>query len=170
MLMPGIVMWPPTRYTARMPNVNSTRLRSSGIAKMFFRLSIAFLPACRGLLLGSRDHFRHATRRGNLLGRRSAELVRAHGQGLRDLATSENLHRCAAQLDQAALAEELRRHRRSGVEHLSKQIQIAPRVFDRKGVVKPALGHAAVRRHLPPLEPAFKPKPRSGLGPFVARG
>ena len=41
---PGTVMWCPTRYTASMPSVNSTRLRRSETVKMFFRLS--FTTSC----------------------------------------------------------------------------------------------------------------------------
>ena len=36
---PGVGMWCPMRNTPSNPSVNSTRLRSSGTAKMFFRLS-----------------------------------------------------------------------------------------------------------------------------------
>ena len=34
-LMPGVGMCPPRRYTASKPSVNSTRFRRSGVLKMF---------------------------------------------------------------------------------------------------------------------------------------
>ena len=64
-----------------MPSVNSTRLRRSETAKMFFRLS--FTASCSVAPPAA----------GDLLRRLAAELVRAHRQRLADLAARQHLHR-----------------------------------------------------------------------------
>ena len=69
--------------------MNSTRLRSSETAKMFFRLSIV-------TSLQLRDHVCRAARRRDLLRRLAAELVRAHGQRLADVAARQHLDRAVA--------------------------------------------------------------------------
>src|SRR5688572_23516933 len=108
LLMPGMVTWLPMRYTASMPSVNNTRFRSSGTAKIFLTLSCSIRLTCLRPARLPQDLCR-AARRGNLLGRLAAELVRPHGQRLADVAARQHLDAHVA-LDEAALLEQLGRH------------------------------------------------------------
>src|SRR4029453_9184666 len=136
-----------------MPSVNSTRLRSSGTAKMFLTLSCsikgdlgtrASLPQHLCLAAGGRD----------LLGGLAAELVRLDGQRLADVAARQHFHPHVA-LHQPALAEQLRRHLDVAVEALGERIEVHHLVFLTERIVESALGHAPVQRHLAALEPAL---------------
>src|SRR5690606_10209899 len=155
-LMPGIVMCPPIRYTPRMAKVNSSLSRSSLIAKMLRRLSMP-LRQDLGRPAGRRD----------LLGRLPAELVRTDSQRLGDLPTTEHLDGRPAAADDAALAQQVGRDRRSGVEHLGQRIEIDHGVFDAERVLEPALGQPAMQRHLAALEAALGLVPRARLRALV---
>src|SRR5436190_9758804 len=81
-LMPGVGTWLPRRYTASRPRVKSTLFLRSGMSQMFRRLrSIALFLDYFGLAAHGRD----------LLLGAGAELVRADGDGLLQLAVAEHL-------------------------------------------------------------------------------
>src|SRR5690349_21246350 len=105
-LIPGVGIWPPTRYTASRPSVKSTRFLRSATAKMFLRLSI---PS------PLREDFGLATRGRDLLGRLPAELVCAHRQRLRDVAARENLD-LAGPVHEPLFAQQLGRDLDAGVK------------------------------------------------------
>src|SRR5215207_8203374 len=103
-LTPGVGTKFPTRNTPSSASVNSTRLRRSVTANRFFSaFSIFFhpqelhLPRSGVLLLRFvlRGFLRHLQHFGRAAGRRdllcclAAELVRAHGQVLRDVTAGE---------------------------------------------------------------------------------
>src|SRR3954471_23979564 len=101
-----------------MPSVNSTRLRRSETAKTFFSES-ASIVLCSGRSADRllRQHLGRAAGGGDLLPRPAADLLRANRHRLADVSTRENLDRARAR-DQAALAQQLRRHVGAGVEAL----------------------------------------------------
>src|SRR5215471_11890948 len=90
-LIPGVGTWPPSRYTARSPSVNRTRLRRSGMRKIFANASTNFpikyllLPGAR-LLRRRPDHLRASPGLLNLLQRRFGKLVSFHCDLARQLA------------------------------------------------------------------------------------
>ena len=55
-----------------------------------------------------------------------------------------------------------------GLEHLGQRVQVHDRVLDAKRVVKPALRHAPMERHLTAFEPALEPEARPRLRALAA--
>src|SRR5687768_4439298 len=164
--MPGVGMLLPTRNTASIPSVNSTRLRRSVMANRFLiGLSIAaynlLLVTCYFSLFTCDQHVRRAARRLNLLRRLAAELVRLHGQLLRHVAPRQDLDRLPGAVNQSGLPQQLRRHDRSFIKTLGQGIEVHHGVFDPESVVKPALGHTPVQRHLAAFEAALELEARA---------
>src|SRR5688572_24176045 len=156
------------RYTPSSASVNSTRLRRSLTANRFFSaFSIVFPARTEARPLPFQD-LRAAPRGGNLLRRLAAELVRTHRQLLRDVAPGQHLDGLPHAVDQAALAQQIGRHHRSGVEAIRQQVEIDHRVLGAKRVVKPALRHPAVQRHLAAFESALELVARPRLRTLVA--
>src|SRR5436305_1892120 len=153
------------RYTPSRPSVKSTRLRRSETVKRFFRLSMA---SPDGKHSSSRDCLCRAARGQDLLRRFSAELVRAHGQRLADLAARQHLDRPIRAVNEPVLAQELRRHERAGVELRRERVEVHHLVLNAEGIVKAALRHAPMERHLAALEAALELEPRSRFRALVA--
>src|SRR4051794_20373454 len=158
-------MCPPTRYTASSPSVNSTRLRRSATAKMFFRLSASMVLS--RVRRGLRHHLCRAAGGSDLFGRLAAELVRPYRERLGDVAAGEHLD-VAALADEPVLAQQLRRDLGAGVEPLGDRIEVHHLVLDAERIVEPALRHAAVERHLTALESALVLEPGTRLGALVS--
>src|SRR5689334_3268029 len=156
-LIPGVGMWPPTRYTASSPSVNSTRFLRSATAKMFLRLSI---PS------PLREDFGFAARGRDLFGRLAAELVRTHRQRLRDVAARQHLDLAGA-ADDPLLPQQLGGDFRAPVEPLGECIEVHDLEFLAEQVVESALRDAPVERHLPTLEPALLLPARARLRALV---
>src|SRR3954452_15596587 len=131
-LIPGVGMCPPTRYTASSPSVNSTRLRRSATAKMFFRLSASMVLS--RVRRGLRHHLCRAAGGSDLFGRLAAELVRPYRERLGDVAAGEHLD-VAALADEAVLAPQLRRGLGAGVEPLGDRIEVHHLVLDAERIV-----------------------------------
>src|SRR5436190_9285912 len=122
---PGTVITWTMRYTPSRPSVNSTRFRRSETVKMFFRLSIR-----------SHDGFGVAACGENLFRRLPAELVRADGQRLRDVAAREHLDRPVGAVDEPALAQKLRRHDRARFEFRAERVEVDHGVLDAERIVE----------------------------------
>ena len=113
------------------------------------------------------QHFRRAAGRRDLFRRLAAELVRAHGQLLRDVAAREHLERLPAAVNQPRLEQQLGRDHRAGVEALLEHVEVHHRVFGAERVVEPTLRDAAMQRHLAAFEPALELESRARLRPLV---
>src|SRR5882672_7081091 len=148
-------------------SVKSTRFRRSVTCHRFLSglLSIAYDPSGApygaplhtgtGGALRPANHLRGATGRRNLLRRLAAELVRPHGQLLRDVAARQHLDLPAAAHD-AALAQQFRRDDGVGVEPLGERVEVDHDVLRAERVVEAALRHAPMQRHLPAFEAALE--------------
>src|SRR5438876_1225099 len=101
---PGVVMKIPTRYTASMPSVNRSLLRSSGILNMFAIAFISYLSTGSALrvcgLYWFLDQLGLAARLLDQRLRVLAEGVCAHGECLVERAVTENLHGIETPADQ----------------------------------------------------------------------
>src|ERR1035441_10066676 len=78
MLMPGVGMWPPSRYTASMASANSSRLRRSGTRNMFVNASnsLFMTPFDFPPLIGlGAKHLRRSAGRLDLLQSRLGKVV-----------------------------------------------------------------------------------------------
>src|SRR5262245_15586603 len=134
-----------------MPSVNRSRLRSSGIRKMFAIALMMNSPVggsglCLGLALGF-DQLRLAARLLDLGLGALAERVRAHGQRLVDLALPEHLDRIEAAADQACLQQLVRVDDRARAEAL-EAADVDDRDLLGERVEEAALGQAAPQRRL----------------------
>src|SRR5262249_48873734 len=89
-LIPGTGMWPPTRYTASIRKVNTTRLRRSGMLKMFL-IESNIGPRASAARGGRGDALRPAAGARDLVHGALAELVRLHHERMRDLPVPEHL-------------------------------------------------------------------------------
>src|SRR3989442_2130405 len=145
-LIPGVQMCAPMRYTAKRASVNSTRFRKSSMRNMFFTASMnRFMPVSRDSSLGY--NLERATSLGNLFFCRRAEGLRMNRQLGRQLAIAENLDGVRGAAHKTVGPEQFGSNgftRRKNVQFR----QIHDRVGHAKGVVKAALRHAPVQRHL----------------------
>src|ERR1700674_906070 len=91
---------------------------------------------------------------GNLFLRRRAEGLRVNSQLGRQLAVAKDLDGIGGAADEAMGAKQFGCHRLARRKNV-ELFQVHHRVRHAKGVVKPALRHAPVKRHLS----AFKPTP-----------
>src|SRR5207247_593119 len=106
--------------------------------------------------------------RHDLLCRLAAELVRVHRERLAYFAAGEHLHEALAARHQPALVQQLRRHNRTGVEPRRQRVEVHDLVLDPERVVKPALRHAAVQRHLTAFEASLEPESGARLRALVS--
>src|SRR5437763_1488118 len=169
--MPGFVMWPPMRYTTSMPSVKRMRLRSSATAKSFLTLSTAIKPTTRAAEAApypDLQSFRSPTRGRDLLRGFPAELVRANREPLGHLAASQHLHSFQRPSHESGFPEQFRRNHGALFETFGDAIEIHDRVFDAERIVKSALRHAAMQRHLPAFEPTLALIARPRLSALVA--
>src|ERR1700730_1580112 len=149
-LIPGVGMCAPRRYTARSPSVKKSRFRRSSIRKRFANAWMKrFLLVPRVSRL--RYNLECSARLGDLFLGGGAECMGVDGELGFQLAIAQNLDgiRCAA--DEAVRAQQIRRHRFARGEHV-KFLEVDDGVGDAKRIVKAALRNAAMQRHLP----AFK--------------
>src|SRR5262249_53970236 len=109
-----------------------------------------------------------AARGENFFRRFPTELVRAHGQGLSDLAAGENLDRTLRALNEAVLAQQLGRDDGAAVEPGGDGVEIHDLVLDAERIVKATLRHAPMQRHLSAFEAALEFEPRPRFGALVA--
>src|SRR5262245_18501651 len=129
------------------------------------------MPATTGwlprLLTCCRDHLCRATGRRNLLGCLPAELVRTHRQILGHVSSRPDLDRLTLAVNQAALAQQFRRHHRACVEALGKHVEVHDGVFRAEVIVKSPLRNTAMHRHLAAFESALELVARARLCAFV---
>src|SRR5260370_2030915 len=118
---------------------------------MFFTASTSrFMPvSCESSLP---YNLKRTARLGNLFFCRSAERLRVNRELVRQLAVPKNLDGVCSAAHKAVRAEQLRGHRLAGRKNI-QFCQVHNRIRHAKRIVKPALGHAPVQRHLA----AFKP-------------
>src|SRR6266850_7697143 len=124
---------------ASSPSVKSTRLRRSETEKIFFRLSasiVALAPGRAEALRSSalRQYLCRTAGGGNLLGRFSAELVRADRELLRDVAAREHLDPARAS-DEPVLAQQFRGDVGACVEPLGDRVEVHHLVLDAERIV-----------------------------------
>src|SRR6202521_1873251 len=146
-------MCAPMRYTASRASVNSTRFRKSSMRNMFFTASMnRFMPvSCDPSL---RYNLERATRLGNLFLCRRAERLRVNRQLGRQFAVAENLDRVRSATHKTVRAEQLGSNRLARWKNVQFR-QVHDRIRHAKRIVKTALRHAPVQRHLS----AFKATP-----------
>src|ERR1017187_3652951 len=155
MLMPGVGIWPPSRYTASIASVNSTRLRRSGTRKMLAKASKNLMVVCDSRRSSSRraDHLRFAAGLGDLVRSRFREVMRLDRDGPRQLARAQDFETGAELVDHAQLGQAV------GSEHVAFQLIQPSQVDDGEllleDVGEAALGQAAMQRHLAALETAL---------------
>ena len=123
------------------------------------RACVALCAKRLGRAAGGRD----------LLGRLAAELVGLTVSALRDLAARQHLDRRRRARDEAALAQQVRRHHGAGLEPLAERVEVDDHVLDAERVVEAALRHAPVQRHLAALEAALRVKPERDWAPLWPR-
>src|SRR5258708_25660340 len=145
-LIPGVGMCAPMRYTASSAIVNSTRFRKSSMRNMFFTASTnRFMPvSCDSSLCYNLER---TTRLGNLFFCRGAKRLRMNRQLGRQLAIAENLDGVRDAAHKTVRAEQLGSNRLAGRKNVQFR-QVHDRVGYAKGIVKAALRHAPVQRHL----------------------
>src|SRR5713101_8420966 len=145
-LIPGVQMCAPTRYTAKRASVNSTRFRKSSMRNMFFTASMnRFMPvSCDSSL---RYNLERTTRLGNLFFCRRAERLRVYRQLGRQLAIAENLDRVRGAAHKTVRAEQLGSNRLAGRKNVQFR-KVHNRVRHAKRIMKAALRHPPVQRHL----------------------
>src|SRR6266481_4053294 len=165
-LIPGVQMCAPMRYTAKRASVNSTRFRKSSMRNMFFTASMnRFMPvSCDPSL---RHNLERTARLGNLFFCRRAERLCVNRQLGRQLAVPENLDRIRGATHKTVRAEQLRSHRFPGRKSIQFR-QVHDRVRHSERIMKPALGHAPVQRHLPAFKAAAARISAARLLPLVA--
>src|SRR5712664_1407292 len=145
-LIPGVGMCAPMRYTASSASVNSTRFRKSSMRNMFFTASTnRFMPVSCGSSLSY--NLERTTRLGNLFFCRRTERLRVNRQLGRQLAIAENLDGVRGAAHKTVRAEQLGSHRLAGRKNVQFR-QVHDRVRHAEWVVKTALRHAPVQRHL----------------------
>src|ERR1051325_6677849 len=146
-LIPGIGICAPMRYTASRPSANRRRLRRSGTRKTLATASKNFME-----LLLRADHFRRPAGCLDFFKRRFRKLVRLHTDLPFQIAAAQNFQAVLQLADHAALEQ------RTGVERLAvKRLQPAHvhnRIFLAENVVKAAFWQAAMQGHLAAFEPA----------------
>src|ERR1035441_4742159 len=104
MWMPGVGMWPPSRYTASMASANSSRLRRSGTRNMFVNASnsLFMTPFDFPPLIGlGAKHLRRSAGRLDLLQSRLGKVVGFHRDLARQYAGAEDLQAVADLVDHA---------------------------------------------------------------------
>src|SRR6266851_4583766 len=116
---------------------------------MFFTASMnRFMPvSC------SSYNFERTTRLGNLFLCRRAEGLRVNRQLGRQLAIAENLDGVGGAAHKSVRAEQLGSNRLAGRKNVQFR-QVHDRVRHAEGVMKAALRHAPVQRHLSAFKPA----------------
>src|SRR5260370_3128804 len=119
---------------------------------MFFTASMnRFMPfSCDSPL---RYNLKRTTRLGNLFFCRRAESLRVNRQLGRQLALAENLDGVGGAAHKSVRAEQLGSNRLAGRKNIQFR-QVDDRVRHAKGVMKAALRHAPVQRHLSAFKPA----------------
>src|SRR6266851_5317644 len=115
----------------------------------------------------SRYDLECAARFGNFFLGGRAECVRVNGDLGGQLAIAENFYAIAAAANEPVRAQQLRRYRFAGRKNV-QFFQVQDRVFDAERVVKAALGHAAMQRHLAAFESAAARIAAAGFLSLVA--
>src|SRR6202047_3494308 len=165
-LMPGVGMCAPMRYTASSARVNNTRFRKSGMRKRFRNASInRFIPCSASLPL--RYNFERAARLRDLVLGGRAEGMRVNRQFRGQLAVAQNLDPVVAAPNESVGAQQFWRYRFSRRENV-QILQVQNRIFDAERVVEAALGHPPMQRHLPAFKSAPPRIAAPRFLPFVA--
>src|SRR5579864_6639547 len=113
-LMPGVGMCAPMRYTASSARVNSTRFRKSGMRKRFRNASMnRFMLYPGPASLPLRYHLERAAGLGDLVLGGRAERVRVDREFRGQLAVAENLDPVVAAAHESVSAQQFRCHRLS---------------------------------------------------------
>src|SRR5215472_4740051 len=156
MLIPGVGMWPPRRYTASSPSVNRTRLRRSGTRNMFTNASSSLFMitfALPALLCYRAEYLGRSAGFANLRLGRFRKMVRFHRNLTGQRARAQDLETVVQ------LVDDSRRHQTVGRERIAFQLLQPAQVDDGepllKNVGEPALRQPAVQRHLAAFEAAL---------------
>src|SRR6202045_4330312 len=189
--MPGVGMCAPMRYTASSARVNNTLFRKSGMRKRFRNASMnrfILLPSAQGILQlalafasyvipqkrqrdcrtptkSSYNLERAAGFRDLFLGGR-AERMRMNRNLCGQLAIAQNLYAIAAAANESVRAQQLRRYGFAGRKNV-QFVQVQDGILDAEQVMKAALGHAAMQRHLAAFKSAAARIAATGLLSFV---
>src|SRR5260370_24875920 len=152
-LIPGVGMCAPMRYTASSASVKNSRFRRSSMRKRF---ETAWKKRSIGYsrVFSLRHNFKRAAWLGDLFFSRSAECMGVNRQLGLEFAVAKNLDKVACPAHKPVRAEGLRGHclaRRKNVQFF----QVNDRIRDAERIVKAALRHAPMQRHLA----AFKATP-----------
>src|ERR1700687_2033364 len=176
-LIPGVGMCAPMRYTSSSASVNSTRFRKSSMRNMFFTASTnRFMPvSCDSSLSATPTrpvsslsyNLERTTGLGNLFFCRRAEGLRVNRQLGRQLAIAENLNGVRGAAHKTVCAEQLGSNRLAGRKNVQFR-QVHDRVGHAKGIVKAALRHAPVQRHLSAFKAAAARIAAAGLLSLIA--
>src|SRR6266849_5171010 len=119
---------------------------------MFFTASMnRFMPVSCDFPLSY--NLERATRLGNLFSCRRAEGLRVNGQLGRQLAIAEDFDRIPGAAHKTVRAEQIRRDGLAGRKNIQFR-QVHDRIGHAERIVKAALRHAPVQRHLPALKAA----------------
>src|SRR6266550_2012675 len=164
-LIPGVGMCAPIRYTAKRASVNSTRFRKSSMRNMFFTASMnRFMPvSCESSVCYNLER---TTRLGNFFFGRRAKRLRVNRQLGRQLAIAQNFDGVSGAAHKTVRPEQLRSYRFAGRKNIQFR-QVYNFVRHAKGVVKTALRHAPVQRHLSAFKAAAARIAAPRLPPLV---
>src|SRR5580658_743126 len=163
-LIPGVGMKAPSRYTPSNASVNSTRLRRSGVLKMFRNASNSLFMSgpC------SRKNYGLSSGAGNFFLRRLAECMGLNGERHFQLAIAQNLEAIALRVNDAALRQLERSNCFAGAKSV-QALDIHDREFFRTRIRESALRNPALQWHLAAFKSAFRRIAAPRLLPLVAR-
>src|SRR5579859_190740 len=146
-------MCAPMRYTASKASVNRTRFRKSGMRNMFWSASTnRFISLTRDSSL--RYDLKRAASFRNLVLGRGAEGLRVNRELVLQFAVAQNFYRIRGAAHKTVRAQQFRCHRFARGEDI-QLFHVDDGISHAKRIMKPALRHAAVQRHLA----AFKTAP-----------
>src|SRR6266487_6184443 len=94
--------------------------------------------------------------------------MRVHGERLALLAASEHLDPALAARHDAVFPQQIRRNGRTRVELQAQRVEVHHVIFHAERVVEPALGHAAVQRHLTAFEATLELEARTRFRALVS--
>src|ERR1700676_1728776 len=149
-LMPGMGMCAPMRYTASRARVNKTRFRKSSMRNMFFTASMnRFMLFCAApfytrRLLSRRQNLKRGSGSGDLFLGRRAESVRVNGNLRSQFPVAQNLDAVLGAANESVRAKQIRRHRFASRENV-QLVQVDHRIGNREWIMKSALGHPAMQ-------------------------
>src|ERR1700676_1840665 len=140
-LMPGMGMCAPMRYTASRARVNKTRFRKSSMRNMFFTASMnRFMLFCAApfytrRLLSRRQNLKRGSGSGDLFLGRRAKGMRVNGNLRRELTVAHHLDAVLGAANESVRAKQVRRHRFASRKNI-QFVQVDHRIRNRKRIMK----------------------------------